>query len=228
MKKIMKVITGNVIGFMVGALVFGGVLGAVAAAAISASDIAFTTSKNANVATVKDAVDDLYLKADKYEKLLDYSKVENSGITYKYSNTVQSEVAYNAELSGAVATNSGFNNIDVYLRTTYINGTPTGHSACLKYNDREFCIEPNYWACPINTETDDCGLKTKAKLQAAIEAALGTSALDFYSDSDDATFSFGYGDCFARSDGYVECHSSTMTHDASGVDSDGSAYFDRF
>lgn len=64
MKKIMKIITGNAIGFIVGALVFGGVLGAVAAVAISASDIAYTTSKNSNVATVKDAVDDLYLRAD--------------------------------------------------------------------------------------------------------------------------------------------------------------------
>ena len=223
MKKIMKVITGNVIGFMVGALVFGGVLGAVAAVSISANDISFTTSKNANVATVKDAVDDLYLKADKYEKILDYSKVTGSGITYKYSNTAQSGVAYNAELSGAVATNSGFNNGDHYLRTTYINNVATGHAACIKYNDREFCIEPNYWACPISTRSSECGLKTQAKLQAAMEAALGTSADFCTSTSGDAGCIIGSAFCSAYSVGYVEFG------DGSGyarVYSDGSANFD--
>ena len=222
MKKLVNIITGNAIGFIVGALVFGWVLGAVAAVSISANDIAYTTNKNANVATVKDAVDDLYLKAEKYEKILDYSKVTGSGITYKYSNTEQKGVAYNTELAGAVTTNSGFNNGYSYLRTTYINNTAIGHSACLKYNDREFCIETNYWACPISTDSADCGLKTQAKLQAAMEAALGTSADSCGSYSDSAYCDFGSAYCYARSAGSVAC--AGASGDAS-VDPDGSAYF---
>lgn len=216
MKKLVNIITGNAIGFIVGALVFGWVLGAVAAVSISANDIAYTTNKNANVATVKDAVDDLYLKT----RLLDYSKVTGSGITYKYSQ--DSDIsAYNEEPNENVSTtNSSYSNGDTYLRTTYINNVVTGHAACLKYNDREFCMEPNYWACPLNTSSTDCGLKTQAKLQAAMEAALGTSA-----DScglSDVHCTFDSVDCIANYDGSVTCWGDSGN---AYVASDGSAGF---
>ena len=223
MKKLVNIITRNAIGFIVGALVFGGVLGAVAAVSISVNDIAFTTSKNTNVATVKDEVDDLYLKAGKYEKLLDYSKVTGSGITYKYSKD-SDIIAYNVEPDENVSTtNSSYSNEEIYLRTTYINRTATDHSACYKYNDKEFCIEPNYWVCPLYTQTNECGLKTKAKLQAAMGAALGTSADRCDSNSDIAScHHFGSACCFANFVGNVYCEDDSGR---AGVVSGGSAFF---
>ena len=203
MKKLVGKITSNALVFVLGALVFGGIIGGVAATAISANDIAYTTSKNSSVATVKDAVDDLYFIASKYPALLDYSKVTGSGITYKYSQDDAS--AYNMELSGASSTNSGYSNGDFYLRTTYVNGNATGHAACIKYNDREFCIEPNYWACPLNTWSEECALKTKAKLQAAMEAALGVSADSCSSGMSNAQCYFGSAVCAADYTGYVQC-----------------------
>ena len=53
-----RIIKNNLLGFIVGAVIFGTV--GVIAANYDADKISFTTSKNSDVETVKDALDDLY------------------------------------------------------------------------------------------------------------------------------------------------------------------------
>ena len=90
--------------------------------------------------------------------------------------------------------------------------TKDEHQACLYYNNHEFCLSPNYW--------DTNGLTTKNKLQADMEAVLGTSA-DICSNSVNVAYcGFGYFSCGADSSGAVVCDSGDLE---CIVYSDGSA-----
>ena len=102
---------------------------------------------------------------------------------------------------------SNWSNRPIYIKTTKVNGTVTGHAACLWYNNREFCIAPNYW------DTD--GGTTKTKLKADMENALGITIADSSCKSGPGTVACSAGDfdCDAYSNGDVYCGS----HVSSGV-----------
>ena len=114
---------------------------------------------------------------------------------------------------------SNWSNNPIYIKTTKVNGTVTGHTACLWYNNREFCIAQNYW----NTD----GATTKAKLKADMENALGITINDSSCDSD---ASLAYCDIgsfrgIAYSNGRVGC-GSYVTFKYCYVDGSGNAYCD--
>ena len=123
----------------------------------------------------------------------------------QYTNT---QVPTGSGLNGTYATReelatayNNWSNLPIYIKTTKVNGTVTGHAACLWYNNREFCIAPNYW----NMD----GATTKAKLKADMENALGITIADS-SCSSDASGAYCYaGDffCYSGSYGYVDCDS---------------------
>ena len=75
--------------------------------------------------------------------------------------------------------------------------------ACLWYNNHEFCLGPNYWVGDSQDQED--GTTTKAKLQTAMESALGTQADSCYSNSDNANCNFGGFYCDALANGGVIC-----------------------
>ncbi len=89
---------------------------------------------------------------------------------------------------------------------------------CLWYNNHEFCLGPNYWVGDSQDQID--GTTTKAKLQTAMETALGTQADSCYSDSGNADCSFGGFYCNAGAYGNVYCSDGNGHCEVSG---DGSS-----
>ncbi len=87
----------------------------------------------------------------------------------------------------------------IYIKTARVNGTIAGHVACLWYNNREFCIAPNYW--------DTNEVTTKVKLQADMEAVLGTQAGGCASGSSAVSCTFGNFNCASHLGGRVQCYS---------------------
>ena len=63
MKKILKIIKHNILGFIVGAVVFGS-LGVYASTVITASSVSYSDTASLGATNVQDAIDKLYAKAD--------------------------------------------------------------------------------------------------------------------------------------------------------------------
>ena len=89
---------------------------------------------------------------------------------------------------------------NVYLKHEVVNGIITSLESCLRYNNNEFCLGPNYW--------DTNGTTTMTKLQTAMETALGTSAAVCSSSGYSAECDFGDFNCKADSNGGVLCRSN--------------------
>ncbi len=89
---------------------------------------------------------------------------------------------------------------------------------CLWYNNHEFCLGPNYWVGDAQDQVD--GTTTKAKLQTAMETALGTQADGCYSYSARADCYFGDFECSAFANGNVGCNDASGS---CGVAGDGSS-----
>jgi len=212
--RFLKVIKRNVIPFVIGAIIFSGITYAVAAT-IQSSSVTYTTNKNASVTNVKQAVDDLYQKCSVAEQ-----------VTYRYWNNNFAGSSYQFAIN-AIPTGSGlsgtydsraalasayssFASAPIYIKTIQINGYTYGHTACLWYNDHEFCIIPNYWA----------GTNTKNKLKTDMETSLGTTASSCHSDAYYADCYFDDFYCYAGNYGHVSCAASRNCF----VLSDGSAY----
>ena len=156
---------------------------------------------------------------------------EGNPISYLYWNRdfydiryTSSEVPVGPNVDGTYETRellataySNWSNTPVYIKTTKVNGTVTGHKACLWYNNREFCMSPNYW------DTDDT--TTKAKLKADMENALGITIAD--SSCNPFTISaYCYAEsfyCYAYANGSVRC-GSLLSGGRCNVDGNGSAY----
>ena len=208
-----KLIKNNIYGFILGAILFGG-LGIVVATTILSSSVSYT---NNNQTTVDVALDKLYTIrkrfADKYS-------INSNGIGGKISfvywndnfdytnNYTYSEVPTGSGLNGTYATKealksayNGWNDTPVYVKTTKVDSTITGHSACLWFNNHEFCLLPNYW------DTD--GITTKTKLKTDMENALGIiiDDSDCVYDNTGARCNAGDFRCYVASTGDVSCHS---------------------
>ena len=105
---------------------------------------------------------------------------------------------------------------NTFIRSTYQNGSLTGHEACLYYNSKAFCIAEGYWSA-----NGSSGESVKNALQSAMESAIGTSATRCYSGSDDVFCRFGSANCIADSNDYVYCGDGSRR---CSVNSVGSAY----
>ena len=146
---------------------------------------------------------------------------DNFGYTHEYASN---EAPTGSGLNGTYETReqlataySNWSNNPIYIKTTKVNGTVTGHTACLWYNNREFCIAPNYW----NTDS----ATTKAKLKADMENALGITIADYSCTYDAIGTTCGTGDlyCNADSNGDVDCASLVVTYGDCYVNSSGDA-----
>ena len=141
-----------------------------------------------------------------------------SGTTY-----TSTQIPTGTELNGTYQTReqlatayTDWEDTPVYIKTTKVNGTVTGHTACLWYNNREFCMAPNYW------DTD--GATTIAKLKADMENVLGITIADS-SCSFSTIFAIcdaGVFPCGAGSLGFVHC-GSDVTNESCFVDGSGNA-----
>ena len=139
-----------------------------------------------------------------------------------FSNTqyTSTQVPTGTGLNGTYATReelataySSWSNAPIYIKTTKVNGTVTGHAACLWYNDREFCISPNYWTGTIGVNNATEGANTKAKIKADMENALGITIADSSCNSSES-YAYCYtGDfrCSALSFGGVDCGSGVTS-----------------
>ena len=114
----------------------------------------------------------------------------------------------------------------VYLKHVVEDNIIESTEVCLWYNNNEFCLGPNYWVETGNGDashwSQENGVATKNKLQAAMETALGTQADSCGSDSGNAYCDFGEFSCSAYLDGDVGC-----SDDYSGyceVNGDGSSF----
>ena len=148
---------------------------------------------------------------------------EESPVSYVYWNDnfsgtdyTSTQVPTGTGLNGTYATRellatayTDWEDAPVYINTTKVNGTITGHTACLWYNNREFCIAPNYWTGTIGVTNATEGVNTKAKLKTDMENALGITIADSSCDStaDRASCGAGVFVCRADSDGRVNCFS---------------------
>ena len=96
---------------------------------------------------------------------------------------------------------------NAFVKTTYNNGNPSGHSTCLYYNNNVFCIDYNYWASIIGSTnmSDENGEIVKNELQSSMEAALGISADSCLSGMHYAICYFGSAQCYSNSYGRVAC-----------------------
>ncbi len=179
-----------------------------------------------------------FRKTDGMNSTNDLENTNNKQTSYVYWNDNFYMTSYSSTqiptgtgLSGtyttreALATDySGWANNSIYIKTTKVNGKVTGHTACLWYNNREFCFGPNYWVETGNGGTNhqsaENGVATKNKLQAAMETALGTQADSCYSYLDNAYCYFGGFYCYADANGSVYCDDDGLF---CGVNGDGSS-----
>ena len=162
-------------------------------------------------------------------------------VTYVYWNNnfvnstfLKKSVPKGAGLNGTYTTRealataySDWKDNPIYVKTTKVDETVTSHVICLWYNNREFCIGPNYWIETgnggNNHQSEENGIATKNKLQAEMEATLGTQAKSCSSSLDVAKCYFGDFYCSANSYGNMNCH-SFITSDGCYVGDSGSAY----
>ncbi len=175
---------------------------------------------NQNDNTGKTIEAEIIISKEEYILLSTYVYWNNNFSNTSYTST---QIPTGTELNGTYQTReqlatayTDWEDAPVYIKTTKVNGTVTGHIACLWYNNREFCIVPNYW----NTD----GATTKTKLKADMENALGITIADSSCDSGSNLADCNAGDfsCGAGSSGFVYCGSNVTLGDC-GVGGSGNA-----
>ncbi len=115
-----------------------------------------------------------------------YWTITQGGSNTQYNNLSKPSVTYNT------VEELGLSQPGIYIRTKISEDTVLGHEACLIYNNKTFCLEPNYW------ETD--GETTKNKIKNDMEMAFGTTARSCYSNMANAGCVFGLAQCSVYAD----------------------------
>ena len=135
LSKLTKLLKNNInflLGIILGGILFGGVT-YVIATEIASSNITYTGNGQSNV---KGALDNLYTKADKWG----YKYWRE---TTSYTPTTAPATVYtNYTNSGVI----GSNTVRAFIRTTYANGSPVRHAACLYINPKALCINSYFYA----------------------------------------------------------------------------------
>ena len=140
-----------------------------------------------------------------------YWAYEGSGRYKSYSANEAPDVVY-PSYTYVVNENEGTS----LIRTTYVNGSPTKHEACLYYNNKLFCMSGNYFY--------DNGARhsiVKEKLKADMEEALGVTPRCYTEMFSSYCHFESYSYECAASDEYLADCSSPSNHTCS-VYSDGS------
>ena len=222
MKKTIKIIKNNILGFLIGSFLFGGI-GIVIATTIQSSTVSY--GKN-DQTTVEEALDTLYNETNYLDDWLDPRGINVTGTggeisfvywnsNFSYPDITSSQVPTGSGLNGTYATRealataySDWENAPVYIKTTKVNGTVTGHSTCLWYNNREFCMTANDWDTDFET--------TKAKLKADMEIVLGITIANSSCVGGATSARCNVGDFF--------CYSGSVGNAICGSDRDDDSY----
>jgi len=234
---IIRFLKDNILGFIVGTILFGGIA-VVYATTIASNTVDYENSANSNVATVKDALDDLYSKIMPLPVIACY-KGTCGELSYRYwSNNFVGTGAANIfdtthmptttyETRSALVTaygSSNFNNNPIYIRSILIDGNVVGHQPCLWYNSKEHCMEYKYWVGTISTSDAHAGTSTQIKLQRDMQEAFGITIDDSSCTSGDSTAYCSIGNFIGYSnysgDSY---YYSIATNKNCGVAGDGTA-----
>ena len=225
MKK--NIIKKNLFGFIIGGIIFGTIT-TVLATSIAASTILYTTLYNADLSNVNSAVVDLYYRAKTYinPELIKWAKLVHKywnddfeGNYYYFFGSPEDVYATRAELETAYGS-SNFANSPIYIRSAFKENYAIYHEACFWYNNKEFCLAPNYWVGDSQDQTN--GATTKAKIKADMEAALGITFADgdCSSNNNEAGCHVdGFG-CGALNTGEVYCN-SRVSHLRCGINVPG-------
>ncbi len=183
---------------------------------------------NQNDNTGKEISAEIIIRRDEVEGPSPYVYWNDNFSGTNYTST---QVPTGTELNGTYQTReqlaaayTDWEDAPIYIKTTKVNGTVTGHIACLWYNNREFCIAQNYWTGTIGVSNATEGANTKAKIKADMETALGITIADSSCSSDTTYAACNAGGfyCYAYYDGYVYWFSN-VTEEACGVDGSGIA-----
>ena len=164
MKKIIKLIKNNLLGFILGTIIAGTT---VYAATIAGTQVSFdkTGISNATATTVQGAISELYDIADTTvtgiqsqlstcnsslsEKTSKLDEFENGNKTYAYWNDNFSNTNYSSSTAPSTVypyyTNLITGDLKGFIRTTYTNGSVSGHELCISLNNRVFCLNGSYW-----------------------------------------------------------------------------------
>ena len=225
MKKLGSFIKSNTklfIGFILGALIFGSI-GAVVAGTVASSEITYT---NNGQTTVEGAINDLYGKAAKIP--VDYYKYWNDNYSdgsYSEESESYSEGSVPSTVYASYTSLVSGSADKPFIRTTYVNGSPKKHNACLYLGNinKVFCIEQGFWevVTGTNTSSTENGERVTTSLKVAMEKALGTSTTSCYTNANFARCYVGSAYCSAHSGGYVDCDDGVSLE--CSVESEGEA-----
>ena len=232
--KIKKIIKKNLLGFVIGGILFGTIT-TVIATSIAASTLAYTTTENNNVATVNDAVVDLYNRVYGYPIAcyngtcgkLSYKYYQswsdgNEFLTFQSNELpTPSYETLQEMINRPGSSQSYFNSNPYYIRSVLIDGNVVGHQTCFWNNNKEFCLGLGYWAGTLNTSSSDAGNQTKIKLQRDMQKELGVASISCTSDSSQTQCYIGDSSCIARYNGSVCCGGEEVYCE---IFSDGSFY----
>ena len=140
MNKILRIIKNNILGFITGVVLCIGI-GGVIAATIASTNVSYTTSNNSSVSNVKQAIDDLYSKSTVLQGYR-YWNDSFSGTSYNGGSAPSTIFNSRAALEGS----TNFSRYPIYIRSNVITQNISGHSVCIYYNNKEFCLSDfSYW-----------------------------------------------------------------------------------
>ncbi len=210
MKKIIKIIKDNILGFILGAILFGGI-GTVVATTILSSSVSYT---NNNQTTVEGALNELYgmvniacYNGTCGKLAFRYWNDDFEFAQHYYNHNALPDTYYN-KLELLQSAYNNFVNNPYYIRSILIDGNAVGHQACLWYNNHEFCLSPNYWAGTIGTSSANAGTQTMIKLQRDMENALGITLTNCTNNAREATCNIGSFSCTSNNSSEVQCQGS--------------------
>ena len=131
-----------------------------------------------------------------------------TGTIYRNNGSITSNdtTSLNETWSYETDVNTIRSNYKHYIKHEVENKIIKKTEACIWYNNHEFCLGPNYWVGDAQDQID--GTTTKAKLQTAMETALGTQADSCSSYSGSAECSFGDLTCGTIPSGDSSCGNS--------------------
>ena len=154
MRKILKFIKHNVLGFIAGAVIFGS-LGVYAATVIAASNVGYSDNNDLGAVNVQDAIDKLYEKSD--NQYFDFATAKanttgkvfasKKGVCISRSKTVycfkinnfDEETTHIQEVFSDVSCNVNSSYVNCFASDFYCNVDSNGYVGCIDRSDSSRC-----------------------------------------------------------------------------------------
>ena len=219
LRKIFKIMKNNMLGFIVGAIIFSGITYAVAAT-IQSTNVSYTTSNNSSVSNVKQAVDELYGKANNSIQFK-YWNASFDGVTYasQYKYNKPSSIYNSREELVTAYGSSNFNTNPFYIKSITIGERETAYLVCIYYNSKELCIDPFYDTQAIGSGDNPTlsymiHTDLKTKLSNDIKQKLGIT--NPYCTSADTSSAGTKATCYLNSGATIGCDISWSNSNNTG------------